>query len=81
MQIVVNLSGTARCLYSEAIPLDLLGKLSIRRGSHVEPMPDGRWQCDLSPVSGPTLGPFANRSAALQAEETWLLRHWLPRES
>lgn len=81
MQIVVNMNGTARCLYSEAIPLDLLGQLIIRRGSHVEPASDGFWHCDLSPVNGPMLGPFKNRSAALHAEEAWLLSNWLPQES
>jgi len=27
--------------------------------------------------AGPTLGPFASRSAALAAEVDWLDRHWL----
>jgi hypothetical protein len=51
--------------------------LSIRRGSHVEPDEHGNWLCDLSPVSGPLLGPFASRSAALAAEVDWLTQHWL----
>jgi hypothetical protein len=34
---------------------------------------------DLSPVSGPTLGPFQNRSEALAAERSWLLTNWLGR--
>ena len=42
------------------------------RHSHVEPDESGRWIADLSPVSGPALGPFPTRSAALAAEAAWL---------
>jgi len=31
-----------------------------------------RWQSRLSPVGGPTLGPFARRSAAIAAEIDWI---------
>ena len=79
MQLIVDLQGRVRCLYTEAIPLASLGQLTISRGSHVEPTPDGLWLADLSPVSGPRLGPFARRSAALAAEQQWLETHWLPR--
>ncbi|MEQ8786545.1 MAG: hypothetical protein RIC55_09610 [Pirellulaceae bacterium] len=47
----------------------------IERASHVEPNPDGTWSADLSPVGGPTLGPFGLRSRALDAEVAWLLKH------
>ena len=77
MQILVEYSGNVRCLYGEAINLAVLGQLSIRRGSYVEPDEHSQWLCDLSPVSGPTLGPFASRSAALAAEVDWLNAHWL----
>ena len=77
MQLLIDPSGNIRCLYDEAINLAELGQLFIRRGSHVEPDAHGQWLCDLSPVSGPTLGPFASRSAALAAEVTWLNEHWL----
>jgi len=77
MQLVVDTQGTIRCLYSETIPLAALGQLAIRRGSHVEPTPDGRWLVDLAPAAGPVLGPFALRSAALQTEQRWLEAHWL----
>jgi len=77
MQLVVESSGTIRCLYDETIPLASLGKLSIRRGSHVEPDEQGRWLADLSPVRGPVLGPFADRSEALTAERDWLESNWL----
>ncbi|MGA2499683.1 MAG: hypothetical protein ABSH20_18250 [Tepidisphaeraceae bacterium] len=36
----------------------------------------GRWWADLSPVSGPTLGPFAKRGQALDAKARWL-RCWM----
>ena len=77
MQIVVESDGVLRCIYGEEIDLAALGRPVIRRASHVEPTPDGRWTADLSPVAGPTLGPFASRSQALEAESRWLERHWL----
>jgi len=77
MQIVIDTRGMARCIYNEAIPLTALGRIKIRRGSHVEPIESGRWVADLSPVSGPVLGPFVFRSQALAAERRWLEKHWL----
>ena len=77
MQLVINSNGVVRCIYDETIPLPSLGQLAISRGSHVEPTSQGTWQADLSPVCGPILGPFANRSQALAAEHEWLESHWL----
>ncbi|TWU37939.1 hypothetical protein Q31b_47280 [Novipirellula aureliae] len=77
MEIIILPSGEGRCVYSEAIDLNQLGSLSIRRGSHVEPNDQGQWMADLSPVDGPRLGPFDNRSKALAAELSWLNLHWL----
>lgn len=77
MQLVIALQGNIRCVYSEEIDLQTLGKLAIARGSHVEPDTDGRWFADLSPVSGPVLGPFSHRTQALQAENTWLEMNWM----
>jgi hypothetical protein len=77
MNLIVGPGGSVKAIYDEAIDLTVLGRLSIRRASHLEPTPDGRWQADLSPVSGPVLGPFDRRSEALQAEHAWLERHWL----
>ena len=77
MELLIEPSGPARCVYGEAIDLTQLGTLTVRRGSHVEPDNQGQWTCDLSPVSGPTLGPFPSRSQALAAETTWLSKHWL----
>ncbi len=77
MQLVISSSGSIRCLYDESLDLRALGKLSISRGSHVEPDQDGRWIADLAPVGGPRIGPFDNRSEALAAETAWLNEHWL----
>ncbi|MBX3452775.1 MAG: hypothetical protein KF777_24780 [Planctomycetaceae bacterium] len=77
MQMIVQPDGSVRCLYGEELDLDTLGTLSITRGSHVEPTPDGQWTADLSPVCGPVLGPFRTRSEALSAERRWLEEHWL----
>ena len=52
MQILIDTSGNARCVYGELIDLAELGSLSIRRGSHVDPTEDGRWLADLAPVDG-----------------------------
>ncbi|MEQ8788676.1 MAG: hypothetical protein RIC55_20365 [Pirellulaceae bacterium] len=77
MQLLISPQGGVRCLYSEAINLRLLGRLSIARGSYVEPDAQGRWHADLSPVGGPLLGPYPHRSAALSAERAWLEANWL----
>ena len=69
--------GRVRCLYDESIDLAALGRLTITRGSHVEPTAVGHWTADLSPAGGPVLGPFDSRSAALAAERDWLRQHWL----
>lgn len=78
MQIIIDAKGNARCIYAEAIPLSQLGRIKIRRGSHVEPVAGGTWIADMAPVNGPRLGPFTMRSQALAAERRWLEKHWLP---
>ena len=77
MQLVIDPAGGVRCLYDEALPLGDFGRLTIARGSHVEPTAAGHWTADLSPVGGPLLGPFESRSAALDAEREWLEQNWL----
>jgi hypothetical protein len=77
MQLLIDSTGGVKCIYCEAIELATLGSLRIKRGSNVEPDAQGKWWADLSPVSGPKLGPFENRSLALAAEVAWLEQHWL----
>ena len=77
MDLVVTPDGTVRAVYDETLDLALLGRVSIRRASHVEPTLEGRWQADLSPVGGPVLSPFDRRSEAMEAEQAWLEVHWL----
>lgn len=82
MQLIVTSSGSIRCVYAETIDLTRLGRLSISRGSHVEPDDSGQWFANLSPVGGPHLGPFPCRSDALEAEAEWLETNWLvPKDS
>ena len=77
MRLLIEPGGRVRCLYGEAVDLASLGTVSIRRASHVEPDRQGAWWADLSPVGGPRIGPFAKRSLALLAEQSWLDEHWL----
>ena len=77
MQLHISTSGGIRCVYGEDVILSQLGRLSIQRGSYVEPTADGQWTADLSPVNGPVLGPCTSRADALAAETAWLLEHWL----
>lgn len=79
MELVFLPNGDVRCVYDETIELGSLGRLAIRRGSHVEPALTGGWTADLSPVKGPLLGPFGFRSDALAAEVAWLTTNWLTR--
>ncbi|WP_417379065.1 hypothetical protein [Gimesia sp.] len=78
MKLMISPQGTVHCIYAEAIDLATIGRLTISRGSYVEPNVAGQWLVDLSPVDGPQLGPFAQRSAALKSETNWLEQHWLP---
>ena len=73
--MILNIAadGTARCLYTEAIPLDAIGRLTITRASHVEPDSTGQWYAQM--VDGPVLGPYDCRSHALAAEVAYLENH------
>ena len=83
MELLISPAGDAMCIYGEELDLAALGELEIRRASRVEPDDSGNWWADLSPISGPKLGPFEKRSAALEAELTWLRLHllqWITRK-
>lgn len=77
IELVVDHSGTAHCIYSDDFDLAGLGEFRVSRASHVEPDSQGRWWADLAPVNGPKLGPFRRRSDALDVEIAWLRQHWL----
>jgi hypothetical protein len=77
MDLVVDRTGTILVLYNEALDLRRLGQLTITRASRVEPDSRGDWHADLTPVGGPVLGPFSQRSQALDAETAWLEAHRL----
>ena len=77
MQLVIDSRGGVRAIYDEQIDLRTLGRPVIVRASHVEPDLSGQWLADLGPVGGPVLGPFAHRSDALDAEQSWLEANWL----
>jgi hypothetical protein len=76
MVLTIDEHGNAYCVYSEVLNLAALGTVSIRRASYVEPDDKGNWSADLSPVAGPCLGPFDQRSQALEAERAWLESCW-----
>jgi hypothetical protein len=77
MEIIISPTGDTSCIYAEDLDIGALGDAHIRRVSHCEPDEWGLWWADLSPVSGPRLGPFGKRSIALAAEVEWLRRHVL----
>lgn len=77
IEFLMTAHGIVRAIYTEVIPIQVLGQVHIQRASHVEPDTAGQWWADLSPSQGPLLGPFACRSEALQAEHDWLTQHVL----
>jgi hypothetical protein len=77
IELLITAQGVVRALYTESIPLSVLGLIRIERASYVEPDTSGQWSADLEPSQGPILGPFALRSEALQAEHDWLTQHVL----
>ena len=77
-EIVVTFdNGRASFVYDDRLAFLLdHGSASIERASHVEPFNGGKgWIADMSPSNGPTLGPFALRAQALDAERDWLAEH------
>ncbi len=76
--VKVDTTGALQFIWSDKLrPLFDAGAGTIARASHVEPNLDGDWCADLSPVGGPTLGPFKERQLALDAEVAWLNENYL----
>lgn len=74
--MIIHIKGSrAVMVYDERLDISKLGTMTIKRASFVEPGADNNWTADLSPVSGPILGPFGIRSTALTAERLWLEQH------
>ena len=57
------------------------GLPQFRSQSPFRSRPNGRWFADLSPVGGPVLGPFHQRTQALRAEYAWLETNWIVAET
>jgi len=74
----IDTNGNLLFVYNDRLQnLMSEGSSSIRRASHVEPTADGRWTADLTPVNGPTLGPFDSRGEALKEEVKWLEENYI----
>lgn len=74
--ITVNSDGSIVFVWADdCAPLLDLGTAHVRRASHVEPNAEGKWTADLTPVGGPTFGPYTLRADALKAETDWLADH------
>lgn len=74
LSLTVHPDGRVEFIHDDAL-VALVGAtltIHIRRASHVEPTESGQWIADMSPVCGPTLGPFPTRAAALAVERAWL---------
>lgn len=78
--IIIAADGSVRFIYDDATmeALSDLGTPDIKRASHVEPTANGEWTADMTPVNGPTLGPYVKRSDALAAEHAYLLNNGIP---
>jgi hypothetical protein len=65
--ITFALDGTAHCLWTEAVPLQELGVLDVRRASQVEFNPSKQeWEVRL--ISGPSKSP---NIIAIPGTSTW----------
>ena len=73
----IAVDGKINAIHHDSIAWKNFGAVSIERASYVEPTAAGDWIVDLSPVGGPTLGPFMTRSEGLAEELYWLEQHWL----
>ena len=72
MIVYVDEKGGLQFIYQEEINMEELGTSSIRRASDVEPTEHSQWFANLARSGGPALGPFKNRSEAIEAELIWI---------
>ena len=72
MNVYVDPQGDLQFIYQEEINMEDLGASTIRRASEVEPIEDSQWCANLARLGGPMLGPFKNRSEAIEAELAWI---------
>ena len=77
---IIEPNGAVRGIYSDLIPYQAIGTPDIVRASHVEPDKHGMWWADMTPMNGPKLGPFLERSKAIQTEVQWLETYWLDQD-
>jgi len=75
MEIYIDRTGNASCIYDEAINLSAIGAVSIRRASHVEPGRTGRVAGGHGDSRRSQAGPVYRRSEALASEEQYILSH------
>jgi hypothetical protein len=67
--IAFNPNGTARCLWTDAIPLHELGRLEITRASHIE-FNNATQQWEVIDRKGKVRFIAKSRSACLEWEQT-----------
>lgn len=77
MILQFNADGTVSGIvgsFKEETPIDpsTLGSAQTRRQGVLTEI-DGEWFADMWLASGPVLGPFVSRHAAIQGEIAWLL--------
>jgi hypothetical protein len=93
VRVVVPPGGEARWIHDDRTTefMAAAGQPVIRRASHVDQWadlsttaqaatagPQEGWFADLSPVSGPVLGPFRTHDEAIRTEIHWLLANDIP---
>ena len=80
VELLFDTDGTIRMIYDDGLRklMARLGKVEIRRASHVEPDHKGKWWADMSPVDGPRFGPYDYREQALIKEVLYLQEKGLP---
>lgn len=67
VRVVVS-GGRASCVYRDHLPLEGLGRGTVRRAGDVEPHPDGGWEVTLR-EGGQKVGTYPTRGEGLLAEE------------